>query len=701
MGWIDLSYFCTIYNPCNMGMIREMSFSEPILVFRRWSRKKFAVFTSLGRTVKIGVLCLVYSLVNRMPLVTGQTDSISNKLKITEIKQVEITGHRNQAAFSEVSRLITVIHSDDLEKVGIQSFQDLLEYASSLDVRQRGSEGVQSDVSVRGGSFDHVMILVNGINLSDPQTGHASMDLPIDKECIERIEILQGSTARILGPGAFSGAINIVTKQGNADWVSISQFFGKFGFMRTNLNAAIKRGRFQHFLSAGLSSSNGYEPDTDFKLKNAYYRANYTQDKTEIDFQTGIQEKKFGAAGFYSPRFPNQFEESSLWFASIRASSGEKVRVCPLVYWRQRKDHFLLDRENPDFYENFHLTNIMGSQINFTWRISHILTTVGIDLRSENILSNNLGNDIFKPVPVRGEDGKYYTKSYGRNNFAYFQEHSYSTAKFNIAGGFMVNWNSAYTNKPSIFPGLDLSYLFLPETRAYFSMNRALHLPTFTDRYYSDPVNQGNSLLNPNRMVSFEGGFKHDTRNATASLAFFINRGKDIIDWLWSYEQYRFSPVNLHYYRAYGFETNMLLRFSDPPTVWNPIRTIAVNYIFMDLRKSVSDSVSKYSNLRNKISLVIRHALTKKMAAAWTVSYQDRMGETVQYDNAGSSYYTMPYRPYWLLDGSLNWNFRHFNLYAILSNMLNTKYIDAGSVKQPGRWFKAGISINLGKREVR
>ena len=84
--------------------------------------------------------------------------------------------------FQKYHGLLRLFSRDEIEKAGIQSIEDLLEYVSNIDIRQRGNYGVQSDVSIRGGSFDHVMVLVNGINLSDPQTGHASLDLPIDQE---------------------------------------------------------------------------------------------------------------------------------------------------------------------------------------------------------------------------------------------------------------------------------------------------------------------------------------------------------------------------------------------------------------------------------------------------------------------------------------------------------------------------------------
>jgi iron complex outermembrane receptor protein len=120
----------------------------------------------------------------------------------------------------------------------------------------------------------------------------------------------------------------------------------------------------------------------------------------------------------------------------------------------------------------------------------------------------------------------------------------------------------------------------------------------------------------------------------------------------------------------------------------------------MDLSKSVSDSVSKYNNLRHKMSVMLRHGILKNLEAVWTLSYQDRLGEVIQYNSSEKDYYSIPYKPYWLLDGSVNWKIRKIALFVTLTNMLNTEYIDAGTLNQPGRWLRAGVTLNLEKKQI-
>ena len=103
---------------------------------------------------------------------------------------------------------VQIISLEEIENAPVQTIEDLLEYAMNVDVRQRGGQGVQADISIRGGTFEQVLVMLNGIKLNDPQTGHHTMDLPVSLEQIERIEIITGGASRIFGNYAYTGAIN-------------------------------------------------------------------------------------------------------------------------------------------------------------------------------------------------------------------------------------------------------------------------------------------------------------------------------------------------------------------------------------------------------------------------------------------------------------------------------------------------------------
>ncbi len=96
---------------------------------------------------------------------------------------------------------------------------------------------------------------------------------------------------------------------------------------------------------------------------------------------------------------------------------------------------------------------------------------------------------------------------------------------------------------------------------------------------------------------------------------------------------------------------------------------------------------------------MMRHRIYRNVEAAWSLSFQDRVGELIAFNTTENSYYSQPYEPYWLLDGTINWHLRHIVFFATVTNILDTNYTDAGSVAQPGRWFKAGFTLLFGKKE--
>ena len=160
-----------------------------------------------------------------------------------------VTAGRTPVEAQQAARIVTVITKSEIERAPAQNLNDLLRYVAGVDIRQRGPFGAQADISIRGGTFDQTLILLNGVNITDPQTGHHNLNLPIDIESIERIEILQGPAAKSFGPNAFNGAINIITGNSKPNHIRSSGMFGQYGLYKASVNISNTIGNFEHFLS--------------------------------------------------------------------------------------------------------------------------------------------------------------------------------------------------------------------------------------------------------------------------------------------------------------------------------------------------------------------------------------------------------------------------------------------------------------------
>jgi iron complex outermembrane receptor protein len=94
---------------------------------------------------------------------------------------VVVTASRIPQQLSKIGQSVSIITREEIEALPADSIADLLQTVSGVDVRRRGTHGVQADVGIRGSTFEQTLILIDGINVSDPQTGHHNLDIPVWK----------------------------------------------------------------------------------------------------------------------------------------------------------------------------------------------------------------------------------------------------------------------------------------------------------------------------------------------------------------------------------------------------------------------------------------------------------------------------------------------------------------------------------------
>ena len=283
--------------------------------WRRWDRKGWSAFASMHRSVSIGVLAVGMSiLLLATQGASAQTADTTAVLRTLQIREVGVTG--SQTAPTRNAQSHTPFFDRKAQAAApLQTLESALRLAPSVDLRERGGRGAQADISVRGGSFDQTMILLNGIDFTDARTGHQSHSLPVDLDCISGIELIDG----VPGVGAYAGAVNIRTAPLRPTYVRFEGSGGQYGYGYGNLSGAVTGERYSVFGAASYRRSDGYRPNTDFSNWNAFMRATYDGRRAGFfDLQAGWQDRDFGSNGFYAAYNPNQWEHTSTALASLR-----------------------------------------------------------------------------------------------------------------------------------------------------------------------------------------------------------------------------------------------------------------------------------------------------------------------------------------------------------------------------------------------
>lgn len=566
-----------------------------------------------------------------------------------KLDEVLITSSRIDIPFSENSRTITVITAKQIELSGVTNISDLLQQFAGIDIRRRGTVGMQSDLYIRGGSFDQTLLLIDGIKVEDSQTGHHTMNMALPIEVIERIEIIKGPAARIFGQNAFTGAINIVTKKRSDNVNALGYQLGSFG--QQNVTGTLGK-EFENSSVIGhasVNTSDGYRYNTDFQNQNYFLKGSINKNKNPIDAIAYFTERKFGANGFYaSPSAINQYEETqtSLVGVSTIFSTG-KFKIKPRVYWRRNQDMYVFVRDNPAIYRNLHITNKIGAEINTSYESELGITGFGMDVAKVYLRSNNLGNREREMINL-------------------FLEHKFSFMKdkLDVTPGIAVNYFSDF--KFHAFPGIDIGYALNERFKIYANAGYTYRIPTYTDLFYSDPTTLGNENLDPEEAISQELGLKYFSSDISASFAFFNRDSDNLIDYVKENEDDLWQATNIRDLNTIGFELNGSYNFSFSGFD----QKINIGYTFIeDEVKELDINFSRYSinSLRHHLTTTLNTQFIDNLVQAITIKHAERTsGDT-----------------YTVVDATLTLQINDLEISAIANNIFNTAYTETNLVPMP------------------
>ncbi|HIZ15036.1 MAG TPA: TonB-dependent receptor [Candidatus Tidjanibacter faecipullorum] len=646
--------------------------------FTRWTRKPYGAFASLGKVVKIGVLSLTMSIVTHSPKsVAAQPDSLE-VARVVELEALNVTAERLNPTRG-VTTPTEVYSRDTLSVAPLQTIESVLRINPAVDLRERGAKGMQADISVRGGTYDQTLILLNGIDFTDARTGHQSHSLPVDLDIIGEIDFITGLT----GIGAFSGALNFITTPLRPNYLRAELSGGAYGYLYSNISGAFTRNGLSVLAAGSIRRSDGYTHNTDFFNSNLYSRITYQSASVGlIDAQVGYQWRDFGANSFYSTAFPDQFEHTETQLASIRWSRNIGMFTLNAnVSYRKNFDRYELYRAGkgaPDGWTpNYHTTDNAGAEISVDYRWRWGTSSIGADYKYNHLYSNVLGELMAAPIPVPGADA-VYTREKGRHIINGWLSHRMRLGSTSLAGSFNLS-HSEYGTFPS--GSLAVSQQLLEGWDVEADLTRSMRLPTYTDLYYTTATHIGNPNLKAEQATTYQLGTHYRYGRFQIGASGFFRQGSNMIDWrlVETPEGQKWQSTQLTRLNTYGVELLATYRGR------RILRHVTLSYGWLNSNKDTHD-ITKYALdfMNHKVALQCGVNIWRGLSAEVTASWYDRK------DTADTIY-----KPYWLLDARLSWTQGAFTFYVEATNLCNTVYYDFVGVIQPPRWISGGVVMTL------
>lgn len=547
-------------------------------------------------------------------------------------------------------------YSTDPGESSAFNYQSSLENLSSepVDLQSRSlRSGIQTDFSLRGSSFQQVLILLNGQRINDPQTGHYNSDIPFTKEDIKKIEVIPGASSSLFGTDAIGGAINfaLAAPKGKKTVWEFGAGNNRNGYGLFSVSDKFKGLGFR--VSIEDAQSKGFRDDTDYKKFTTSLSASLDLPDGLWENNFGYQKKDFGAYDFYTPGLgkPSYEWTKTYLLNSGLTLNGDGLLIKPNFLWRRHFDKFALDKTKPA--HNHHHTDIFTPGIYFQKDMGLLgKTGLGLEWGQERIISSNIGKHTRSHKSIFIDDSKDLTNKLD--------------AGFSLRFDDFDGFGRVYTGS------LSAKFKLTDEAAFNFGISRNMRVPSFTELYYSDDYSIGNVNLAAEKAWNYQAGFELSQEEFSTDLVLFLRQERQMIDWVRSDSSQKYQARNFTRDNVFGVEYSLRKKI-------NKILSFNANYAYTD--KSMDSQGYLYKYGLN----YARHLVNTVFSLQLPFGQQE----------IGFNYKKRPGRRGWLLmNAGLNYNLnQNSKVFLNSTNILNVEYQDIAGIPQAGRYVEAGIRL--------
>lgn len=613
-----------------------------------------------------------------------------------ELNPITVTATRTPQKVTETGRNISVLSGKLFNQLPVHSIDELLKYVPGVEVQSRGPLGAQSDIVLRGATFQQVLVLVDGVKVNDPITGHFSAYIPIAPYEIDRIEVLRGPAAAMYGAEAVGGVINIITKTFNqlkkekSNHETIGLVVGQYGLINGNagwhstgpkVNAAIgvlsnnTTGQLLRGNNRGYLHNQTFSGSIAFALKNNW----------QLALRSSYDTRSFAAQNFYTTfKSDTATEKVTTWWNQAQLKQQVKNHTQELdVLYKRTSDHFVY---NPLSTANNNKAAFALIQYLYTHKINDQLNvSAGAQLDKRSITSNDRGN---------------HSTGHG----ALFTSLSYAHKNLKIAPALRVDRDGNYGT--ALLPQLNISYHLVKNITFRTNAGRSIRNGDFTERYnnYNKSFVSGGSIGNP--ALSTENAWSYEagadiilSNHFKASLTGFYRDQNNVIDYVPTPYSAMPRKINLSPTGNYALAENIKkVKTSGAEAevsyqkTFTPQHNLYINAGITLLHSVSSDAAPSFYIISHAKTMVQSSLIyqCKKLSLAVNMLYKDRAAQTASAINASIT------KNYLLLNTKIGYAVcNNAQLFIACNNITDIKYSDLLGSIMPRRWTTAGFNINL------
>jgi len=554
----------------------------------------------------------------------------------------EVVGSRLAPDAASAGRRQVVLTREEIAALPVTTVHDVLALLPGVGLARRGARGVQGDLNLRGATFEQVLVLVDGIRVNNPQTGHHHLDLFLPASSIERVEVLYGPGSAAYGPDAFGGAVNIVTGVASPEGHARA---GEHGLAGGGLASPLAG---DGWLAAEREVHTGFRDNTEHDVNQAAGGWAGVLGPMTLKVSAAAGTRDFGAHRFYSLAFPDERESTEGELVTARGTMPlGALALGVTVRLSSHRDRFVLDRGRPELFQNRHRTSgrLLGATL--AGDVAGLRWTLGAEAARDDVRSSNLGLRHRARTAAFAELGRHEGGRRWGVQARVDHQDPWGVFVTAAAGG---SWR---TGGGAVLRG---------------HLGRGFRPPSFTDLYYLSPSTVGEPALEPEHAWSGEVGIDAGPWSATA----FLRRADDLIDYRLG-DDGVWRAANVGRVRTAGIEVAAALPAA------GPLRWQRLGVVWLDSELRVDPTRSRYALAHPRLEAAWSGAAAVGAGfdAGWGVRLRDPAD--------GGSWLTVDLRlGRRILEG--------VTLSVEATNLLDRDVEELHGVPLPGRWVSATVA---------
>jgi len=435
------------------------------------------------------------------------------------IETISITGSRLPIAKPFVAGSASIIDAAQIEASGALNLGELLRGVAGVNLSQTGPLGSLMELRFRGSESNHVMVLVDGVEINDLGQGGLVDFSHIMLSQVERVEILRGPQSAIWGSNAIAGIISIVTRQPDSEQMrpNLQLTIGDRDTLQTSAGVSQAQDKLSYAINAGLFKTGGENISRSGREQDGYKNTSLS---TKLLYQIRAKHSVQLNARLldYSSDFDATDFSSGLIADADNTSLGEQIslglnwRFAPLVdksqatlsltsMYSQLLSLQYSKQSNTNYSDNIFSGGTQGEKLRILW-------TNHFEFSRNTFI--NLGIEAVQEDYKQSGPVTFGDPNQTQNNNTYSLVSSGQWAlndAFNLEASLRYDNSDEFKNTESY--RLGGVYRFSANWRAFLSTGKAIKNPTFTERFGFFPDTfLGNPELAPETQKSYEAGIE-------------------------------------------------------------------------------------------------------------------------------------------------------------------------------------------------